>query len=475
MKKIGIALGVVLLLLAVAAAAGPFWFGMQMENVYTEMVQQMSANSTAAFTTKRYERGWLSSSAETTIQMPRVPFGFRLTSEIEHGPIAINRILQGELQLKPALAFVNTRISMVAKKGAGSDLAKAFIKQGSVIKADTVVSFNGDADTEVNVPASLNKGKSGSNSFNWRGLTGSIRLRDGGRSINIDLRSPSVTMSLEESGKVAIKTISFRSDTRAGTGGMMFGNSTLQIGKFELGDDVEISGLRLSSTSKPAGKNLNTTVKYRVKGIKVGERTYGPGRMTLVVRKLDIKTLRQYEKKVSQISKRTLPQEQASMMVAAETMKLFAKLSKNAPEIEISNLSFNSGEGELTGTAKLVLDGSNADVGQNLMLLVTALQGSAKFSIPPSMVKAILAPQIRQDIEAYKKKGLLTSREAAQLTPSVMAKIVDEAYPSYLSINSFTKHLIPAGSHYKISASFLRGRVLVNNKPLKQPLFGLAM
>ena len=76
------------------------------ENVYTEMVQQMSANSTAAFTTKRYERGWLSSSAETTIQMPRVPFGFRLTSEIEHGPIAINRILQGELQLKPALAFV---------------------------------------------------------------------------------------------------------------------------------------------------------------------------------------------------------------------------------------------------------------------------------------------------------------------------------------------------------------------------------
>jgi uncharacterized protein YdgA (DUF945 family) len=88
MKKIGIALGVVLLLVVVAAAAAPFWFGMQMEKAYTEMVQQMSNNSTAAFTTKRYERGWLSSSAETTIQMPRVPFGFRLSSEIEHGPIA---------------------------------------------------------------------------------------------------------------------------------------------------------------------------------------------------------------------------------------------------------------------------------------------------------------------------------------------------------------------------------------------------
>ncbi len=475
MKKTGIAVGVVVLLLVAAIAAAPFWFGMQAEKAYTEMVQQMSANSTAAFTTKRYERGWLSSSAETTIQMPRVPFGFRLTSEIEHGPIAISRILQGELRLKPALAFVNTQVSTVVKKGAGLDLVKAFVKQGSVIKADTVVSFNGDADTELSVAASRNKGKSGSNSFNWRGLTGSIRLRQGGQSVSVDLRSPGLAMTSENSGKVAVKQITFRSDTKMGAGGMMFGNITLNIGKLDLGDKVRISGLRFSSASKPAGKNLDATIKYRIKSIDVGERSYGPGRMTLAVRKLDIKTLRQYEQKVSQISKRALPQEQASMMIAAETMKLFVKLSKKAPEVEITQLSFIAGEGELTGKAKLKLDGKDVDAGQNIMLLATALQGSAELSIPPSIVKAILTPQIRQDIEIYKNKGLLSAREAARLTPSILAKIVDQAYPAYLSKNSFTKLLIPAGSRYKISASYSRGRFLVNDKPLRQPLLGLPM
>jgi hypothetical protein len=160
------------------------------------------------------------------------------------------------------------------------------------------------------------------------------------------------------------------------------------------------------------------------------------------------------------------------MMVAAETMKLIASLSKSAPELEVTKLSFKAREGELTGKAKLVLDGSKLNVAENMMLLLRALQGDAELSIPPSMVKAILTPLIRSDIENYKQRGILSQREANQLTPDVMSRIVDEVYPSYLNKNSFTKLLIPSGAYYTITASFRQGKFLVNNRPLGRPLLG---
>ena len=93
-------------------------------------------------------------------------------------------------------------------------------------------------------------------------------------------------------------------------------------------------------------------------------------------------------------------------MVSATLSLLIASLSKNAPELEVTKLSFKAREGELTGTAKLVLDGSKLNVAENMMLLLRALQGDAELSIPPSMVKAILTPRIRSDIENYKQRAV---------------------------------------------------------------------
>lgn len=296
-------------------------------------------------------------------------------------------------------------------------------------------------------------------------------FRDGGQHVTIELSSPGVTVPLKQGRKLALGKLRFHSDSQGRTGGLMFGNSSLHVANLTIGEDVSVKSLRFTTRATPAGKNLNTKVSYRVKDVTVGDRQYGPGELTIVLRKLDLNALRKYEQRVNAISKRKrLPQEQASMMVAAETMKLVANLSKRAPELEITKLSFKSPEGDLTGNAKFVLDGSNLNVSENAMLLVRAIQGEAALKIPLSMVKAILTPQIRQDIETYKDQGRITSKEAAMLTPKVMSRIVDEAYRSYLSRNAFTRLLVPAGSYYRISASFKQGKFLVNNKPLALPM-----
>ncbi len=471
MKKIATILGAVLVLLVAVGAAAPFWFGMQAEDAYNNLVGQMAQTSSASINTKHYERGWLRSTAETTVALPGVPMNVSLTHDIAHGPLAIDRLLQGELTVTPALAFVSSHATLTPRPGASADAIKDFIKALPPITAQTVFNLGGGAEMEIAVPPSRRKQKDG-DTVNWRGMTGTIVFQEGAQQINAQLHSAGLSIP-SKSGEFTLDQIRFNSDTTGGKAGFMFGKSSLHVASITMGPDIGVKGLRLTTVAKPVGPNVNTTVNYQVKDIQVANNHYGPGQLTIVLRKLDAAALRQYEQAVNGIIKRGLPTEQAAMMRAAETMKLIANLSKKAPELEVTNLSFKSSEGELTGTAKVVLDGSNLNVAENTMLLLRALQGDAELSIPPSMVKAILTPRIRQDIENYKRRGLLSAQDMAKVTPEVMSRIVDEAYPSYLSRNAFTKLLIPAGSHYKISASFKEGRFLVNNKPVRQPLLGL--
>ncbi len=458
-----------LVLVVVVVAAAPFWFGMQAEKSYNNLIQQMSKGGSGTFITKSYERGWLNSSAETVVTLPGLPLDMSVKHDISHGPLPIDKIIQGDLVLTPAGAFVSSRATLIPRKGTTAGTMKDLARYTPPITAETVFGLTGGgAETDIQVAAMKRKTKDGGE-INWRGLTGTLMFRDDGQ-VNTQLTTPGISLP-SKSGPFTIGKITFQSDAR-GDGGIMFGNSSLHIAKMDIGPDVSIKGLRFATTAKPVGKNVTSTINYQIKDITVGADHYGPGQLTMQLRKLNAAALRQFEQKVNGISKRGLPEEQRQMMVAAETMKLIASLSKSAPELEITKLSFKAREGELTGKAKLVLDGSKLNVAENMMLLLRALQGDAELSIPPSMVKAILTPRIRSDIENYKQRGMLSQREANQLTPKVMSQIVDEAYPSYLNRNSFTKLLVPSGAYYTITASFREGRFLVNNRPLGQPLLG---
>jgi uncharacterized protein YdgA (DUF945 family) len=457
-----------LVLVAVIVAAAPFWFGIQAEKTYNNLIQQISKSGSGTFTTRSYERGWLRSSAETLVALPGLPLDMLVRHNISHGPLAIDKIIRGNLVFTPAAAFISSGATLTPRKGATAGMVKDLAKYLPPMTAETMFGLTGGgAETEINVAPMKRKTKDGE--INWHGLTGTLVFRGDGR-VNTQLSTRGISL-LSENGPLSVSNISFQSDAR-GDGGIMFGNSSLTVAKMDIGPDVSVKGLRFTTTAKPAGNNINSTINYQVKDITVGTDHYGPGQLTLQLRKLNAAALRRFEQKVNGISKRGLAEEQRQMMVAAETMKLIASLSKSAPELEVTKLSFKAREGELTGTAKLVLDGSKLNVAENMMLLLRALRGDAELSIPPSMVKAFLTPRIRSDIENYKRRGILSQREANKLTPKVMSRIVDEAYPSYLTRNGFTKLLVPSGAYYTITASFRQGKFLVNNRPLNQPLLG---
>ncbi|MFQ5974378.1 MAG: DUF945 family protein, partial [Alphaproteobacteria bacterium] len=106
MKKIANILGAVLILIVAVAAAAPFWLGTQAENAYNNIVGEIAKNSTASISTRHYDRGWLRSTAETMVTVPGLPVDLSLSHDIAHGPLDLDRILRGEFELTPALAFV---------------------------------------------------------------------------------------------------------------------------------------------------------------------------------------------------------------------------------------------------------------------------------------------------------------------------------------------------------------------------------
>ena len=91
MKKFTLVLGFTLIALVALAAAGlPYWFGMETEKTYGAMLEQLSSSSGLQFTGKNYQRGWLSSTAETVIRHPQIPVEFTAQHRISHGPLPLD-------------------------------------------------------------------------------------------------------------------------------------------------------------------------------------------------------------------------------------------------------------------------------------------------------------------------------------------------------------------------------------------------
>ena len=95
-------------MLVLIALALPYWFGVETEKTYTAMLDQLSRNSGLQFTGKNYERGWLSSTAETAIRHPQASFEIVARHHISHGPLPLDRLM--ERKWLPAQAYISSQV-----------------------------------------------------------------------------------------------------------------------------------------------------------------------------------------------------------------------------------------------------------------------------------------------------------------------------------------------------------------------------
>ena len=466
MKKFTLVLGSTLIALVALAAVGlPYWFGMEAEKTYGAMLEQLSSSSGLQFTGKNYARGWLSSTAETVIRHPQIPFEFTAQHRISHGPLPLDRMLEGDWRLTPVQARIASQITLAA-------VGKQKTLNLPPLSAETTFRLNGGGTVHAEMSPIKTTGAKGE-TIDWRGMSADMTFDRAWRKIRFDALMPALTVTTAgQQGDMTLSKLSRHSDTQEGIAGYSFGDASLNVGQLEFGNAagrVGLKGFALSSTARPAGDNVNLVIRYTLDEVQIAEERFGPGHLVIEARNLDAAALVKFKNEIDALTRGNLPPAQAGMIVAGKAMELIAVLSKKAPEVEITQLSFKTREGEISGKGKFVLDGRKRDIAQNPMQMLTAFVGDLELAIPTAVLKRLLTPQIRQDIAAYRQSGALTADDVAHLGPEAMAQIVDRVFPQYLARNEFTRLLIEESGVYKLRLTIRQGQLLINGKPWHVP------
>ena len=322
--------------LVLIALALPFWFGLETEKTYTAMLDQLSRNSGLQFTGKNYERGWLSSTAETVIRHPQASFEIVARHHINHGPFPLDRVMEGKW--RPAQAHITSQIQFGAP---GKENASAL----PPLSAATTFHFNGAGSVHAEMPPVKKTGAQGQ-LIDWRGMDAEITFDREWKKIRLDARMPALTLATPgKQGEFSLSKVALHSDMHEGTAGYFFGDGALTIGQLEFGgatERVSLQGLEVSTSAQSAGENVNLIVRYQLGEIRAGDERFGPGQLVMELRHLDAAALVKFKNEMDGLYRGNLPPPQAAMMLAGKGLELIGALAKKAPELEITRLSFKT-------------------------------------------------------------------------------------------------------------------------------------
>ena len=460
---------VVVVAVLIAAVAGlPYWFGVQAESAYQAMLQKLNDGGELIVTNSSFQRGWFESTADTSFTLTNLPtVSVSMLHRISHGPLP----LDDEFQLQPLLARVKSQISIGLPGGA--------IKPPPMT-GKTSVYLAGNSSTRIDMePYKKPAPKAGETDvfdLEWKGLSGNYTLSADYKNLKGEFNAPVLRFSFKDGGFVLNK-LSLSVDTQESASGLNTGSVALGVDKLMMddrkkGESISLDGLRLGSNTQEAGGNLNSTLTFQFRAMESGDSKQGAAQINLQLRKLDVASLVKFQNEVRALRKQKMPPEQVNMMVLGKTMELLGQLAKKSPELEVTKLSFKAEDGEVTGKAKFVLDGSQLDVGGNPMLMLKALSGEGEISLPDSIVRLLAEPDVKRDLEVLKTSGKLSENEIAKLTPKRIAAITTQAIkelPQYRENVVSRLKLVADGPNYKIVAALKDGQLRVNNEPLQLP------
>ena len=458
-SKLPLILVLALIIVAGGLAALPFWFGMQAESAYADFIAEIEKAGNLSVGNNRFERGWLDSTADTTFAVSGTPITISMLHRIEHGPIPIG----DELDFEPVLARVKSQVSI----GLGPNMPKL-----APLTINTAVQLDGNLRAKLEMPGS--KSAADGTTTEWKGIDGVVDLSADLTKTKGEINAPLFSIAGKDSS-FSVSGIKFVVDQQKSASGFDTGTVTLSAAKLATdgaGGKTTLDGFGMTSNVQETGGNLNITLSFQFReAVSAGEKQ-GPGQINIQIRKLDVATLVKFRSEVQTLRKQKLDAEQRNMMVLGKTLELLGQLAKKSPELELSKLSFKTADGEVTGKAKFVLDGSQLDVTGNPMLMLRALSGEGEINLPDSAVRLLASSDVKRDIEALKASGKLSEAEIAKLTPKRMAAITGQAVkelPQYKDSVITRLKLIPDGPNYKIVGTLKNGQVMVNNEPFQMP------
>jgi len=116
MKKILTIFLVLIILIAGGVAGGMYWFGMSLESTYRQALDQAGSQSGIIIRSTSYNQGFMNSDASAIAVLPGLDLTAAIDQKIFPGPLALPKLLAGQIEINPIKFMARGTIKLNAKK-----------------------------------------------------------------------------------------------------------------------------------------------------------------------------------------------------------------------------------------------------------------------------------------------------------------------------------------------------------------------
>jgi hypothetical protein len=116
MKKILTILFVLIILVAGGVAGGMYWFGMNLESTYRQALNQSGSQSGLILHSTSFSKSFMASDANALAMLPGLNVTAAIHQKIYPGPLALPKLLAGQLEYNPVKFTSMGTIKLNAKK-----------------------------------------------------------------------------------------------------------------------------------------------------------------------------------------------------------------------------------------------------------------------------------------------------------------------------------------------------------------------
>ena len=463
------ALAIIICILLIAILVPPYWFGMKAEEEYNNLTENVSKFENLEIVSKKYERGWLKSSAEVTYSIKDVEEGTINIIEkdmIYHGPIPIGLLSKGKFMLKPVMAIIETEAQINTNSEQGyADLINSL----PAMDFETTLSLNGYGTTEVSIPSVEHKMEDGK-TLKWSGLDGLVNFTPELYTVYSIVNSGDLQIE-DDTFRVEISGINIESnlDYPASNYKNPLGDIDVKIEKFSSegkdGDELNqltLTNLEFTGSTNQKGSLLNHIHSLGFETLTVGGNSYGPGIYELQMRNIDKSAFEEMQAAMNQNENQE--GSSATDLLTAELMKALPSLFKSSPEIELTKLSIKTGDGEINGQAIISVSGDsldNPELAANPIFLLAAISAELKLAVSKPLMDNLLKDYKIEEITDEKnsnKEELPSEKELQTLGKARSQSEIKEMLDQEI--------LIIKDGNYEIEATYGLGQIKLNGNAL---------
>jgi uncharacterized protein YdgA (DUF945 family) len=458
MRKIAVVLGAVLVVAGVAAAALPWYLGMETEkHIRAAMKEPHGANSAFSLKLVQYQRGWAHSVAVHRIGLKADPdVYFDIRHDIDHLP-------------DPRVGLVHVRSTPRWPQQVQAAADYYFAKQAAMT-VDTVVDYERNVEVSIASPAfSRPLLTQPEVKLTWGGAKGALRFA-GGSKMKLELNMPRLAF---EGGGASADVTAARLDGDWSTGGSQLdwqGETRLAIGKLSMESPRgggTLTGIETTMLQRNQGETILVGYAVKVKeGIATGAGIEPQGFTDAVLDiefdRLDKKALSKYLDDLGGAEQSGVSPEAQARVAAQLWLTLVNELLKGSPEMRIKQVGVKTANGALSGSAVLGFDGAGFSQVTSPFELMTRTRFSATAEASATLLRAWMVKDARANaVNVLAQQGTLADEAQVKL-------LSEQLVQQQLAALEAAGLLQSQGEKFVLRAEMTDGKLLLNGNPADQ-------